>query len=308
MKHLLSAILLLPLLFIACNSANEKEHAAEVTIEEIDKETFDNEIPAKQRETEAAATSDFLAASAQKSKQPASISATDTEVPVLDMDFDRKLIKTGNLKLEVKNYNAYSQKMQQLLRKYGAYIATEETFTTDDKTEAVLTIKVPVQFFEPLINELPGTDSKQVERSIATEEVTAQIVDTKARLETKKATRDKYVQFLKQGNKIEDVLKVQSEINNIQEDIESAESRLTHLTKSARYSTINLTFFEPGAGYTNDSPGYGSRMAAAFKAGGAWFANLFVVLMYIWPLYLAIFAGYFAFKVLRRQRLVKKVE
>nr|WP_255785593.1 DUF4349 domain-containing protein [Niabella agricola] len=137
------------------------------------------------------------------------------------------------------------------------------------------------------MNELPGADAKQLERSIRSEEVSGQIVDTRARLFTKKQTRDKYLEFMKQGKNVDEVLKVQNEVNALQEEIESAESRLAWLSGQAHYSTVELNYFEPKAGYTSASQrSLGGRMTAALKEGAGGLGNLMVGLLYLWPMWL----------------------
>uniref|UniRef100_UPI003741EF94 DUF4349 domain-containing protein n=1 Tax=Niabella yanshanensis TaxID=577386 RepID=UPI003741EF94 len=89
---------------------------------------------------------------------------------------------------------------------------------------------------------------KQLQKNISSEDITSEIIDTRARLETRNTTRGRYLEFLSKAGKIEDVLKIQQEINNIQEDIESAEARLAQLSGQVSYSTINLTYFEPDSG------------------------------------------------------------
>lgn len=309
MKQFILAIIILPWILIACDSKSKStNHLAEVTIEELPK----NESANKAKDNTASEApavvedeADFLATTDAKQKETvANNPQLQPETPV-NIDWDKKIIKTANVKLEVKSYENYSLKVRNTIKKYGGYIAKEDNFNTEEKAEAVMSIRVPVQFFEPLINELPADDAKQLERNVNTEEVTGQIIDTKARLETRKVTRSKYLEFLKQSNKVEDILKVQSEINDIQEDIESAEGRLSQLSNEARYSTVNLTFYEPKAGYNpNDEPGYGSRVSHAFANGGKWFADLFVGLISIWPLWLFGVLVYFIIKRWRKPSLV----
>jgi ABC-type amino acid transport system permease subunit len=100
------------------------------------------------------------------------------------------------------------------------------------------------------------------------------------------------------------VLQVQGEVNNIQEEIESAAGRVEFLSHQSSFSTINLTFFQPLAGYkpADDSPGFLTRLSNAFKTGSAWIADLFVGLISIWPLLLLIAGLYFGWKKIKSSR------
>ena len=169
-----------------------------------------------------------------------------------------------------------------------------------------MSIKVPVAQFETLLNQLHGKDVKITERKIMTEDVTGQIVDTRARLEAKKQMRLKYMEFLRQSKNMAEVLQVQNEINNIQEEIESASGRVELLSHQSAYSTINFTFFQPLAGYnpSDKAPGFFTRASGAFSAGAHWVTELFVGLISIWPLLLIIFGIYFGWKKMHAVKIV----
>ncbi|GAB3425765.1 DUF4349 domain-containing protein [Niabella aquatica] len=301
MKRLFFAIAILPWIFIACSTGNNKDVAVnELSIND----------PAAEKPEEAAAAESYKAFTLPDTGIGAGIGTSDisaTNIPVT-IDWDKKIIKTANITLEVEKHEAYASFIRDLVKKYGGYISREDNNTTDYKNETNIVIKVPVLQFEELVNGLAAKDTRQLQRSITSEDVTGNIIDIKARLETKKATKAKYLEFLKQAGKMEDVLKVQQEINDIQEDIESAEARLARLSGEAKYSTINLTYFEPLAGYKADSdkPGFGSRIVSAFSEGGKIFGDVFIGVFTIWPLWLGLVAMIFIFRRFRRSAAIVK--
>lgn len=221
--------------------------------------------------------------------------------PAANPDWDKKIIKTATLKLEVKDFKGYNDNVHKTVKQFGGYISQEEQNLTDEKSETVISIKVPVDQFETMMNQLPGADIKVLERKINTEDVTGEVVDTKSRLEAKKQMRLKYLEFLKQSKNMEEVLQVQNEINSIQEEIESAAGRIGFLSHQSSYSTINLTFFQPLAGYTpaDDTPSFFTRMSQAFKTGASWIADLFVWLISVWPMLIIIIGLYFGWKKIK---------
>ena len=234
-------------------------------------------------------------------------SASSSPAPVnTSPDWDNKIIKTASVKLEIKDFKKYSDYIHNSVKLYGAYVAQEEQTLTDEKSETVITIKVPVAQFETMMNKLPGDDGEVMEKKINTDDVTGEVVDTKGRLEAKKQMRLKYLEFLKQSKNMEEVLQVQNEINSIQEQIESAAGRVNFLSHQAAFSTINLTFYQPMDGFkpTDSAPSFLIRITASFKTGMSWMADLLVGLISIWPLLLAIFVIYFGWKKLRPSKLI----
>jgi hypothetical protein len=203
-------------------------------------------------------------------------------------DWDKKIIKTAFLKLEVKDFKIYSDIVHSAAKQYGGYVANEEQNQSDEKKESTISIKVPVEQFESIMAQLPNDAEKIIEKKITTEDVTGEVVDTKSRLQAKEQMRLKYLEFLKQAKNMEDVLKVQSEINEIQEEMESASGRINYLSHQSSYSTINVTFFQPLPGYNpnNGNPGFLTRTAEAFKKGFNFFGEIFIGIISIWPLLL----------------------
>jgi hypothetical protein len=221
-------------------------------------------------------------------------------------DWDKKIIKTATLKLEISDHKKYTGFVHNAVKLHGAYIAQEEQNFADEKLETILTIKVPVAQFETIMNKLPGEDGKVLERKINTDDVTGEVVDTKARLEAKKQMRLKYLEFLKQSKNMAEVLQVQNEINSIQEEIESAAGRVAFLSHQSLYSTINLSFYQPMPGFTSadETPSFLKRITAAFKSGTSWTGDLLIGLISIWPLMLIFTVIYFVWRKLRPSGII----
>ncbi len=218
--------------------------------------------------------------------------------PFTYIDWNKKIIKTATVNLEVKDFKKYNESIHTTIRQFGGYIAQEEQNFTGQKSETILSIKVPVQQFEVMMNELSASDVKVIDRKIASQDVTGEVIDTKSRLEAKRQVRLKYLDFLKESKNMEDVLKVQNEINGIQEDIEAAAGRVDYLSHQAAYSTINLTFYQPVNGYQPETtdPTFLTRVSKAFKVGAEWIADLLIALLSVWPLILIITGCILIFK------------
>jgi hypothetical protein len=216
---------------------------------------------------------------------------------IAPVDWDKKIIKTASLKIEVKDFKSYASEVYKTVKQYGGYIAGEDQNQSDEKSETTITIKVPVEQFEPMVNQFSDKDVKVIERKISTEDVGTQIVDTKSRLEAKRAMHGKYLEFFKEAKNMEEVLQVQSDINNLQETMESAAGRINYLNQQAAMSTVVLTYYQPLEGFKpQESPSFLTRLTEAFKTGGYWLGNILVGLISIWPLILVISLGIFLFK------------
>jgi hypothetical protein len=237
----------------------------------------------------------------QQKKQPVQPKPTE---PVAKPDWDKKIIKTATINLEVKEYHKYNTSLREKVKSFGGYIAQEEQSQSDYKIENTVTVKVPVDQFDNAVTLLTSNVEKVNEKKISSQDVTAEFVDTRSRLEAKRQVRERYISLLKQARNMEEILNVQSEINSIQEDMEAAAGRIQYLGHSASYSTINLTYFEVlnSSAKTDDNPSFGTKFINAFKTGGSGVMDLLVGLVTIWPLFLLAFIGWVIY---RRTRTAK---
>ncbi len=209
-----------------------------------------------------------------------------TPVPISTPDWDKKIVKTADIELLVDNYPNYSKKLSAHIREAGGYIAQEQMEQTNYRTGNNLVIKIPTAGFTDFINSLQEPGSNMISKTIRTEDVTTEYIDTKARLQSKKEVREKYLVLLKQSSKIEDVLAVQSEINEIQESIESATARLNQLQHTSSFSTINLSCFQYENGYTGSgkNAAFSQKIVKAFHTGSTVLGNILLFIISIWPI------------------------
>ncbi len=205
-------------------------------------------------------------------------------------DWDRKIVKTANLKLEVKNFRSYVQQLHQLVKESGGYIAQESQSQSDYSIENTVAIKVPVDRFEDLLMKTASDSDKIVEKKINSEDVTTEYVDTRSRLETKKEVRERYLDLLKQARSMKDILAVQNEINDIQEQMDAAAGRIAYLGHSSAYSTIYLDFYQvlnPTA-HEETSPPFFNKLKDSIRQGWDWCSSLVLGLISVWPLWIAV--------------------
>ncbi len=300
-KLILAAALFFSTL-ISCNKNNKEAKTASVTTDDMMMSTVTKNAPLEERSKDG----EKIPVDEQKGLVTDSVAKQSPLKASPIIDWDKKIIKTATLKLEVKNFKTYNEAVHKTVKQFGGYIAQEENNLAEDRSETVISIKVPVDQFEDMMNQLPGGDVKVIERKISTEDVTVEMVDTRSRLETKKQIRLKYLEFLKQSKNMEEVLQVQGEVNTIQEEIEAAAGRVEYLSHQSSFSTINLTFYEPLAGYKAPStiePSFLTKVANAFKMGATWIADLFVALISIWPILVTVIAGIFFIKRLRSPKI-----
>ena len=161
-------------------------------------------------------------------------------------------------------------------------------------------IKVPVDQFDNALAQLSTGVEKVNERKVTSQDVTAEYVDTRARIEARKQVRQRYTDLMNQAKNMDEILSVQNEINSIQEEIEAATGRVNYLGHAAVFSTINLVYYQvldaTAGNEAGGKPKTSTRISEAFKTGWSWITDLFIGLVSIWPLFLAGFVVMIVYK------------
>jgi hypothetical protein len=228
-------------------------------------------------------------------------------------DWDRKIIKVGTLNMEVADYSKFYALLRESVRNAGGYISSEDQNKTPYKIENVVTIKVPVAQFEQamvLLTNGTGKD-KVLERKITSDDVTGEVVDTKSRMEAKRQVRQRYLELLNQAKNMEDILKVQDEINSIQEEIEMGAGRVNYLNHASALSTIQLTFFQvlnATAPQDPTEPSFFTKLWHSFEQGWSFIKSLVLGLVTLWPLWLMVLTVWLVLKRYKISLLPGKVE
>ena len=208
-------------------------------------------------------------------------------LPQQYIDWDKKIIKNASINAEVKDYKSFYASLREKVKSVGGYIAQEEQNQSDYKIENSITIKVPVDQFDDALVKVTANTEKINERKVTSSDVTTEVVDTKSRMETKRQVRSRYLDLMKQAKNMEEILRVQSEINGVQEEIESAAGRIEYLGHASTFSTINMTFFQVlnVSAKDKDTPSFGAELADSFSVGWKWIRDLFIGIVAIWPLF-----------------------
>lgn len=210
--------------------------------------------------------------------------------PLLKKEWDKKIVKSATLNMEVKNFKSFSQGLTDRVRSYGGYISADVQNSSDYKIESVVTIRVPVDKFDAAMNDFVKDADKLNEKRISAEDQTREFFDSRSRLEAKKQVRLRYLDLLKQAKNMSEILEVQQEINDIQEEIEVVSGRINEINQTAAMSTIHLTFYQvlDHSASTDKTDGFFTRLLNAFAKGWTWIGELIIGLSTIWPLLLGI--------------------
>ncbi|MCC6288213.1 MAG: DUF4349 domain-containing protein [Chitinophagaceae bacterium] len=289
------AVIAATAMLLSCHQKqNESNNTKSIALDEISANTSLNKLfknEEAQQEGEAK----------EPPQQKPTIPVQKTPPPV-SADWDKQIIKNAELQMRVKEIKPSNIVIQEAIRSSGGYIASASEVQLAGQVKSEMLIRVPREKFEELLNRLSGYADSVTQKSITSEDVTDEYIDTKARIQVKEKTRDQYFEFLKRAKNIEEVLKVQQEITGLQEDIEAAAGRINYIQHQSALSSIHLVFYQdmPLINIPNNAPGFGLEILNSIKTGWTMIQSLIIMLVSIWPLWVI---GIGLWLVFRRRKL-----
>ena len=154
---------------------------------------------------------------------------------------EQLIIRTGRLEIVVEETEETLDDIIDLANDSGGWVVSSSLFGADGAKSGQATIRVPVDQFDAIMNQIEGM-ALRVERSSTTgEDVTEEYVDLSARLQNLEATAERVRGFLDEARDVEDALAVNQELSRLESEIESMKGRLQYLEQSAAFSTIEVS-------------------------------------------------------------------
>ncbi|MCR5620945.1 MAG: DUF4349 domain-containing protein [Treponema sp.] len=192
--------------------------------------------------------------------------------------YERKLIKTGNVRLEVQSLAEVKAGVESWVKKYGGYIASSD----ESNSNATFTVKIPSERFEEAMGET-NSFGKVTSKNMGSKDVTDRYYDLKSRLESKRIMQDRLENYLKSAKDIKDMLEIESKLNDVTADLESMQGQLNRLAAQISFSEITV-FARLKANHTDEGftmPDIGGKFNDLWGNIVYFVVGLFFVIIYV---------------------------
>ncbi|HXD08806.1 MAG TPA: DUF4349 domain-containing protein [Anaerolineales bacterium] len=165
---------------------------------------------------------------------------------VIVQDTNRKIIKNADVRLQVKDTNVAVNRATQIISDLGGYIISSRIWYQDyfgnNLMYASITIGVPVDEFEHALTRLRELAVKVLDETASGEDVTDQYVDLQSQLTNLEATRARIQEFLQDAKTVDEALRINQELANIEAQIEQIKGRMNFISDRSAFSTITINF------------------------------------------------------------------
>ena len=161
-------------------------------------------------------------------------------------DKNEKIIKTVELWVETKEYDAYISSLTASVNSLGGYVETSSADFGNGYSSnryATYTVRIPADKLGSFISSAGenGTITNKTENQ---QNVTLEYVDLESRIEAYKTEKQTLTNLLEKAASLENVLAIQERLSEVNYQIESYTSKLKVLENRVSYSTVTLRINE----------------------------------------------------------------
>lgn len=163
--------------------------------------------------------------------------AKHTEIVDSGAEQERKLIKRSWLTLGVTELARVEEQAKSIVEQQQGYI--ENTREQQGKSFN-LSIRVPEENYQASLQRL-RTLGEVLTENENVQDVTTEFIDNQARLENLYKLRNRIRLLLDRAERIEDILRIERELNRTQSEIDRLEGRMKYLKGQVDYASIELS-------------------------------------------------------------------
>jgi hypothetical protein len=175
---------------------------------------------------------------------------TFAELDTTEMTKDLMVIKTADLTYEVEDVDKATDEVVTVVSKYNAFILDSHKYKDEyGFSYSTVIVRIKPEYFEKAVKDLhEGVEGDLLNEQITGEDITAEYVDLKARLDNKLEVQRRFNEYLDtQTRSLDDIITVERELERIGEDVERLKGQLRYLENRVALSTITVNVQEPSA-------------------------------------------------------------
>lgn len=180
---------------------------------------------------------------------------------------EEKIIKTVELSVQTKEYEAYLAALTANVSSLGGYVENSTNhmgsyYSSNSNRSSTYVVRIPADKLDEF---LAGAEEKGkiIRKTERQENVTLEYVDLQSRINACKTERTTLTGLLEKAESLEDVLSIQERLSEVNYQIETYTAQMRVLENRIGYSTVNIDINEVER-VTEEKPGIGTRIKNTF--------------------------------------------
>jgi hypothetical protein len=166
--------------------------------------------------------------------------AVGANVPNTPSGVDQLIIRTAAITVIVQDVAGTQAQIWSTAEGLGGFVTNSTASGSGDEIRGQITIRVPTVAYATAMDRLRKFGKVDSEKSDA-QDVSEEYVDISSRRTNLELTLQQLQGFLGQAKNVDEALKVQSQLNIVQNDLERIKGRMAYLENRANFSTITAT-------------------------------------------------------------------
>lgn len=165
----------------------------------------------------------------------------------------RIVAKSASVTVHVADPLVGAEQVRAIAQKRGGWVTWENISLNGSdglNTGATVMITVPANDFEDALTELAGIGTLE-SRSVDTEDVTDQVIDLQARIDSKRASIKRIEALMERAGSVSDIAAVESELASRQSDLESLLAQQKYYASITDFASISVQLTSPAASGSN---------------------------------------------------------
>ena len=154
---------------------------------------------------------------------------------------ERKLIRTAELSLQVKDLQSARQQCNALTSEMGGYVEQSDVYDeSDHASSANLKLRIPANRLDDAIERLKKFSIRVDHEKLESKDVTREYIDLDAHLRNLQAEEQQYLAILKRASTVKDTLDATQHLNDVRGRLDQLQAQLKYLAHQVEMSTVSL--------------------------------------------------------------------
>lgn len=177
----------------------------------------------------------------------------ETNLPANNSEAGAEVATTGNLEQTAnapERLMTYDVTLRVVVQNIAGAVESLKVMTSTLKgymqsmQENTLIVRIPAARLNDALEQV-GKLGEITSRTIKGTDVTEEMMDLDIRVRTNEETRNRLAELLKKSDKVEDLLKVEKEMQRVVEELELIKGRIKYLSHAVAYSTLTVALNSP---------------------------------------------------------------